>query len=50
MVLMAVLKSLGRLFLFVITGTVAIVVGAFMLRGNMHMWDKDRGNDRDKRK
>lgn len=36
---MVFLRGIGRLFLLVVTGIVAIVVGSFMLRGNMHMWD-----------
>ena len=26
--------------MFVIVGFVTIIVGSFLLRGNMHMWDK----------
>ena len=35
------LKKIKRFFLFIVTGLIAIIVGAFMIRGNMHMWDKD---------
>ena len=31
---------IGRGFMFVIVGLVTIIVGSFLLRGNMHMWDK----------
>ena len=31
---------IGRGFMFVIVGFVTIIVGSFLLRGNMHMWDK----------
>lgn len=34
------LRSIANIFAFVITGIIAIIVGSFMLRGNMHMWDK----------
>lgn len=34
------LKSIGRFFLFIVGGIVAIVVGSFMIRGTMHLWDK----------
>ena len=42
------LKGIGRFFLFIVGGLVAIIVGSFMIRGTMHMWDKDekkRSND-----
>jgi hypothetical protein len=35
----ASIKDIGKLFLFVVTGLVAIIVGSFMVRGTMHMWD-----------
>lgn len=28
------------LFRFIATGVIAIAVGAFMIRGTMHMWDR----------
>ncbi|MDX1595497.1 MAG: hypothetical protein R3327_01005 [Nitrosopumilaceae archaeon] len=44
-------KDVGKVFVFIATGIVAIIVGAFMLRGNMHMWDKNSSNnDNDKNK
>ncbi len=46
------LKSIGRFFLFIVGGIVAIIVGSFMIRGTMHLWDKpdsekksDQNND-----
>jgi hypothetical protein len=36
----ASIKDIGKLFLFIVTGLVAIIVGSFMVRGTMHMWDK----------
>lgn len=42
---MAGIRDIARFFLFVITGLVAIIVGSFMIRGNMHMWDKDSDSD-----
>ena len=47
---LASIKDIGKLFVFVIGGLVAIIVGSFMIRGTMHMWDnkddekKDIGN------
>jgi hypothetical protein len=47
---LASIKDIGKLFVFVIGGLVAIIVGSFMIRGTMHMWDnvddekKDTGN------
>lgn len=46
------IKSLGHFFLFIVGGIVAIIVGSFMIRGTMHLWDKpdpekksDKNND-----
>lgn len=39
---MAGLRSIGRFFLFVAGGIVAIIVGSFMIRGTMHLWDKPK--------
>ena len=30
----------GRGVMFVVVGIVTVVVGSFLRRGNMHMWDK----------
>jgi hypothetical protein len=37
---MSKLGIIGRGFMFVVVGLVTIIVGSFLLRGNMHMWDK----------
>ena len=37
---MANIKDVGKLFVFIGIGFVTIIVGAFMIRGTMHMWDK----------
>ena len=37
---MSKLGVIGRGFMFVVVGLVTIIVGSFLLRGNMHMWDK----------
>ena len=43
---MVCIKDIGRFFVFIAGGIVAIIVGAFMIRGTMHMWDsKAKGND-----
>ena len=34
------IQSIGRFFLFIVGGIVAIIVGSFMIRGTMHLWDK----------
>ncbi|MGV7225651.1 MAG: hypothetical protein ACQ9CV_01855 [Nitrosopumilus sp.] len=49
---MGSIKDIGKLFLFIVTGLVAIIVGSFMVRGTMHMWDnpedsKKNGNKED---
>ena len=33
---------------FVVVGLAAIIVGAFMLRGNLHMWDRKDNTDNEK--
>ena len=44
---MVKLSSIGNVFVFIITGIAAIIVGSFMLRGNMHMWDKNSKENHD---
>ena len=39
---MSKLGIIGRGFMFIIVGIVTIIVGSFLLRGNMHMWDKTK--------
>lgn len=39
------IRSVGRFFLFIAGGLVAIIVGSFMIRGTMHMWDKPDSED-----
>jgi ABC-type uncharacterized transport system permease subunit len=34
--------AIGRGIMFVVVGLVTIIVGSFLLRGNMHMWDKTK--------
>jgi len=34
------IRDVSKFFLFIVGGLVAIVVGSFMIRGTMHMWDK----------
>ena len=36
---MASIKDVGKFFVFIVGGLVAIIVGSFMIRGTMHMWD-----------
>ena len=36
------LGIIGKGIMFVVVGIVTIVVGSFLLRGNMHMWDKTK--------
>jgi len=49
------IKDIGKLFIFVIVGLGTIIVGSFMIRGTMHMWDnvddekKDKGNKNTKK-
>ena len=32
--------AVGRGIMIVVVGVVTVIVGSFLLRGNMHMWDK----------
>jgi hypothetical protein len=43
---MSILGKIGKAFAFAIIGIVTIIVGAFMLRGTMHMWDKPKDNSK----
>lgn len=45
---MGVLGSVAGAIAFAVAGIVAVIVGSFMIRGNMHMWDK-RSKNRDDR-
>ena len=39
--MLASIKDIGKLIIFVVGGLVAIIVGSFMIRGTMHMWDNE---------
>jgi hypothetical protein len=43
------IKSIAKFIVFVVVGIVAIVVGSFMIRGTMHMWDRQKKSDDDKK-
>ena len=43
---MAGIRSMGRFLVFIVGGLVAIIVGSFMIRGTMHMWDGDEKESR----
>ncbi len=47
---MASIRDVGKFFLFIVGGLVAIIVGSFMIRGTMHLWDnpEDQKTDDDK--
>jgi uncharacterized membrane protein len=34
------LHSVIKIFSFIVVGIATIIIGAFMLRGIMHLWDK----------
>jgi hypothetical protein len=44
------IRSIGRFFMFIVGGLVAIIVGSFMIRGTMHMWDNPDSDDDNKKK
>jgi ABC-type branched-subunit amino acid transport system permease subunit len=45
---MSTIKSAAKFVVLMVVGLVTIVVGSFMLRGIMHLWDKQKkpGDDR----
>lgn len=43
---MSLLSSIAKVLSFVIVGIVTIIVGAFMIRGTLHLWDK-KNDDKD---
>ncbi|MCA9826801.1 MAG: hypothetical protein KC444_00105 [Nitrosopumilus sp.] len=45
---MTSVRDIGKFFLFIAGGLIAIVVGSFMIRGTMHMWDKPENKKSDK--
>jgi hypothetical protein len=42
---MSKLGIISRGIMFVVVGLVTIIVGSFLLRGNMHMWDKAKPDE-----
>jgi hypothetical protein len=42
------IKDVGKFFIFIVGGLVAIIVGSFMIRGTMHMWDKPKDDKSNK--
>jgi len=47
--LLASIKDIGKFFMFIVGGLVAIIVGSFMIRGTMHMWDKPENGKKDEK-
>lgn len=45
---MSTIKSVAKFLVLVVVGVVTIVVGSFMLRGIMHLWDRQKKSDEDK--
>ncbi len=43
------IKNVGKFFMFIVGGLVAIIVGSFMIRGTMHMWDKPENGKEDEK-
>jgi len=46
---LASIKNIGRFFVFLVVGLGAIIVGSFMIRGTMHMWDNPEKTDDEKK-
>ena len=47
--ILAGIKNVGKFFMFIVGGLVAIIVGSFMIRGTMHMWDKPENGKEDEK-
>lgn len=45
---MTSIRDVGKFFIFIAAGFVAIIVGSFMIRGNMHLWDRKKTDDEGK--
>jgi len=43
---LAGIKSIGGFFMFIVGGIVAIIVGSFMIRGTMHLWDNPKSDEK----
>ena len=39
----------GRGIMFAVVGIVTVIVGSFLLRGNMHMWDKSKSGKKEEK-
>ncbi len=48
-VILGGIKNVGKFFMFIVGGLVAIIVGSFMIRGTMHMWDKPENGKKDEK-
>ena len=46
---MSAIKSAAKFIGLIVVGIVTIVVGSFMLRGTMHLWDKQKKSDDNKK-
>jgi hypothetical protein len=46
---LASIKDIGKFFVFIVVGIGTIIVGSFMIRGTMHMWDKPEKADDEKK-
>ena len=42
---MSKLASIAKVFSFIAVGIVTIIVGAFMLRGTMNLWNQKKDKD-----
>jgi len=47
--ILAFIKDIGKFFMFIVGGLVAIIVGSFMIRGTMHMWDNPENGKKDEK-
>jgi len=47
---MAGIRTIGQVIMFVVGGIIAIIVGSFMIRGTMHLWDNPKSDDDNEKK
>ncbi|MDH3278323.1 MAG: hypothetical protein OEL77_07335 [Nitrosopumilus sp.] len=40
------IRTIGRFFMFILGGIIAIIVGSFMIRGTMHLWDNPDSDEK----
>ena len=47
--IVAFIIDIGKFFMFIAGGLLAIIVGSFMIRGTMHMWHNPETGKKDEK-